>query len=107
MMHFLPTHNFGPDFHLDHTVFNQIVLEHLVFGQMDWHSPGGPSNRYTAPHLTPESLIYLESTSNSLDKLCPSQPHLYRQLLAGKAACQPGSWHNHEVGNTRAQEDYN
>ena len=71
MIHFLPTHSFGPDFHLDHTVFNQIVLEHLVFGQMDWHSPGGTSNHYTAPHLTPGSLIYLESTSNSLDKLCP------------------------------------
>ena len=71
MIHFLPTHNCGPNFHLDHTVFNQIVLEQLVFSQMDWHSSGGTSNHCTAPHLTPESLIYLESTSNSLDKICP------------------------------------
>lgn len=38
---------------------------------MDWHSSGGTSNHCIAPHLTPESLIYLESTSNSLDKVCP------------------------------------
>lgn len=83
MIHLLPTHHFGTNFHLDHTVFNQIVLEPLVFDQINWHHPGGTSNHSSAPHLAPESLIYLESRSNSPDKIRPitAAPLLQGALL--------------------------